>query len=106
MRAGAHVYSTKRWERLRFLAKRRDGFACVKCGALAALECDHVVSIRRAPERAYDLENLQTLCISCHSAKTNAEMGRVPTPAQRAWKAAVAELARPRTERTRRCWNR
>lgn len=95
VRAGAHVYSTKRWERLRFLALRRDGFACVKCEARGRLEVDHIEPIRRAPERAYDLGNLQSLCAPCHSQKTNEELGRVPNPAQRAWKQAVAELARP-----------
>lgn len=95
MKAGAHVYSTKRWAQVRFLALRRDAFKCVKCDARGRLEVDHVESIRRAPERAYDLDNLQSLCTSCHSIKTNEEMGRVPNLAQRAWKIAVAELAKP-----------
>jgi len=93
MKAGVSVYYQSRWARIRWLALRRDGFACVKCGARGRLEVDHVVSIRRAPERAYDLDNLQSLCTSCHSKKTNAEMGRVPNPAQRAWRKAVNELS-------------
>jgi 5-methylcytosine-specific restriction protein A len=93
MKAGAHVYYTSRWARIRWLALRRDGFACVKCGARGRLEVDHVESIRRAPERAYDLANLQTLCTPCHSQKTNEEMGRVPNPAQLAWRTAVNELS-------------
>jgi len=97
---GRPFYSSKRWARVRFLALRRDGFQCVKCGARGRLEVDHIESIRRAPERAYELENLQSLCMPCHSQKTNEEMGRAPNPAQVvAWKAAVAELARPQTGR-------
>lgn len=92
MRAGLHIYHSQRWRRLRFIALRRDGFACVKCGARGVLEVDHVESIRRAPQRAFDISNLQCLCVSCHSKKTNEEMGRVPNPAQIAWKTAVKEL--------------
>ncbi|WP_292527815.1 HNH endonuclease [Methylocystis sp.] len=103
MKAGAHVYYTSRWARVRWIALRRDGFACVKCGARGRLEVDHIESIRRAPERAYELHNLQSLCTSCHSIKTNDEMGRAPNLAQIAWKTAVAELARPIGERTKKC---
>jgi 5-methylcytosine-specific restriction protein A len=97
---GRPYYSSKRWARVRFLALRRDGFACVKCGARGRLECDHIISIRKAPERVYDLTNLQSLCRDCHARKTEDELGRAPSLAQRAWQSAVAELARPSTERT------
>ncbi len=103
MKAGAKIYYTSRWARIRWLALRRDGFACVRCGARGRLEVDHVESIRRAPERAYDLGNLQSLCQSCHSQKTNEEMGRAPSLVQIAWKTAVAELARPQMEGTKQC---
>jgi len=102
MRAGAHVYATKRWQRLRFLAKRRDGFACVKCGARAALECDHVKPVRTHPELSFALENLQTLCVACHSAKTNEEMGRAPNPARDAWR-ELLKIPVMRNERKIEC---
>jgi 5-methylcytosine-specific restriction protein A len=85
LRSGTHVYYTSRWARLRWMALRRDGFACVQCGARADLECDHIISIRKAPERAYDLANLQTLCITCHTEKTNQEMGRRPIAGRAEW---------------------
>jgi 5-methylcytosine-specific restriction protein A len=97
---GAPFYSSKRWARVRFLALRRDGFACVQCGARGRLECDHIISIRTAPERVYDLTNLQALCRECHAAKTDRELGRAQNQAKRAWQSAVAELARPLVERT------
>ncbi|WP_374211822.1 HNH endonuclease [Erythrobacter fulvus] len=55
------------------MAKRRDGFACVKCGGKHRLEVDHIAPVRDAPERSFDLENLQTLCGPCHGAKTRKE---------------------------------
>jgi 5-methylcytosine-specific restriction protein A len=92
LRAGAKIYYTSRWARVRWMALRRDGFACVKCGARADLECDHIVSIRKAPERAYDLSNLQVLCITCHTEKTNQEMGRRPIPGRAEWTELVKEM--------------
>ncbi|GLI93947.1 phage major capsid protein [Methylocystis echinoides] len=91
---GRPFYTSKRWARVRFLALRRDGFACVKCGSRTRLEIDHIEAIRKAPERAFDLDNLQTLCRDCHAAKTDKELGHAPTQAKRAWQSAVAELAR------------
>lgn len=37
------------------------------------LHADHTVPIRVAPELRHDLDNLQTLCSVCHSAKTLGE---------------------------------
>jgi 5-methylcytosine-specific restriction protein A len=101
--AGQAIYHSPRWNRARFHAKRCDGFACAQCGSRHRLEVHHVESIRTAPERAFDLDNLKTLCRECHLRETEKELGRAPDAAQSAWKAAVAELARP-NERKRRCW--
>jgi len=38
-----------------------------------AVQVDHIVGIRQAPDRALDPENLQSLCMSCHNRKTFAE---------------------------------
>ncbi|CAJ0867074.1 hypothetical protein AMST5_01919 [freshwater sediment metagenome] len=91
---GRPFYTSKRWARVRFLALRRDGFACVKCGSRTRLEVDHISAIRKSPERAFDLDNLQTLCREHHAEKTDQELGRAPNQAKRAWQSAVAELAR------------
>ncbi|PWB83151.1 MAG: endonuclease [Methylocystaceae bacterium] len=99
--AGRAFYSSKRWDRARFLAKRRDNFACVQCGSRSKLEVHHVKRVRDAPELAFDLFNLKTLCRDCHAVETDRELGRAPNAAQTAWRNAVDELARPQTERTR-----
>lgn len=93
-RYSAHVIRSARWKTVRLQAKRRDGFKCVACGSRLGLEVDHIEPVRKAPERAYDLSNLQTLCGSCHARKTRLEIGLGHENPQRdAWRAAVKELS-------------
>ena len=92
-RPSRRVCGTKRWKRLRIEALRRDGFACVRCGARHGLEVDHVQPVRDAPGRAYDLANLQALCKSCHAAKTAGEVGLPEiSPERRRWRELVADM--------------
>ena len=85
--AGGH-----RWQVVRRRALDRDGWRCVQCGKAGRLEVDHILRVEDggAP---YDLANLQTLCRGCHVAKTNAERGVIPLPAD--WTALVDNLTRP-----------
>lgn len=77
-RHSRHILRTARWKALRLEALRRDGWACVQCGSRHRLEIDHIEAVRTAPERAFDLTNLQTLCASCHTRKTRLECGHKP----------------------------
>jgi DNA mismatch repair ATPase MutS len=45
----------------------RDGFKCQKCHATKDLSIDHIVSVKNGG--GDDLDNLQTLCTRCNSAK-------------------------------------
>lgn len=84
-RVGASIYKTERWKAVRTMAKRRDGWQCVQCGARGRLEVDHIKALRDggAP---YDLDNLQTLCPSCHTRKTRIECGHPDkSPERKAW---------------------
>ena len=102
-RAGRAIYSTPRWKAVRYQAKRRDGWKCVSCGASGDLEVDHVKPIRTHPDLAYDLRNLQTLCVPCHSRKTRIEVGFGEVdPKRQAWRDLVHQLTR-NPERTIRC---
>lgn len=93
------VRRTKRWRVLRMAIVERDGFACVSCGATGRLEVDHITPVRDAPDRAFDPDNLQSLCASCHTRKTRIECGHPPaSEARQRW----AELVRS----TRRNFNR
>lgn len=94
-RHGASIYKTPRWKALRFMARRRDGFACVQCGKKGRLEVDHVKPIRTHPELALDLGNLQCLCIACHARKTRLEIGMGELPPERqAWRDLLRDMQR------------
>ncbi len=84
-RRGAAIYRTPQWAAVRLEAKRRDGWRCVQCGGRGRLEVDHIKGVGQRPDLAYHLPNLQTLCVSCHSRKTRAEVLGSPDPAREAW---------------------
>jgi 5-methylcytosine-specific restriction protein A len=93
----AAVIRSARWKVVRLAAKRRDGFKCVQCNASGMLEVDHIKRVKDAPDLAFELSNLQTLCKPCHSAKTKIEcgFGNEISPARAAWRELVAMLAKP-----------
>ena len=94
-RHSAKVTRSRRWKGLRLEALRRDGFACVQCGARGRLEVDHVLPVRTHPELAYTLSNLQCLCGSCHARKTRLEIGLGrPNPARDAWNKLLRDMQR------------
>jgi len=94
-RHGASIYRTPQWKALRFMARRRDGFACVQCGKKGRLEVDHVKPIRTHPELALELTNLQCLCIGCHSRKTRLETGMGDLPPERQkWRDLLRDMQR------------
>ena len=91
-RHGQHIYRDKRWPALRLMARRRDGWACVKCGARGRIEVDHIQPVRTHPERAFDLQNLQCLCAVCHAKKTRVEVGLPElSPERQAWRRLVSQ---------------
>jgi hypothetical protein len=49
---------------------QRDNYKCVKCGSGGELNADHIKLFALYPELRTDLDNGQTLCISCHKEKT------------------------------------
>jgi 5-methylcytosine-specific restriction endonuclease McrA len=96
-RHSAAVIRSARWKVVRLEAKRRDGFQCVKCSARGLLEVDHIKRVKDAPDLAFELSNLQTLCKPCHSAKTKIECGfgnELP-PDRAAWRDLLATMAKP-----------
>ena len=92
----AKVIKSRRWKTLRYLAKRRDGWKCVTvgCGSRVGLEVDHIKGVRDAPELAFELSNLQTLCGRCHSRKTRIEVGLAEiNPDRAAWHLFIKEIS-------------
>lgn len=64
-------YKSKEWRKLRAIAKRRDHYECQLCkgaGSYAQGEMvHHIKEVKDYPELALTLNNLQTLCNSCHN---------------------------------------
>ena len=84
---------TRGWAILRREVFERDNYRCVECGQAGRQECDHITTLQREPRQdAYYINGLQTLCRSCHIAKTARDNRRPPTPAELAWRDLVAEL--------------
>ena len=87
-RTGRRVYKSRRWQAVRRRVFARDGWRCVLCGRRSALECDHVRPIEQSGDW-FDLENLRTLCRSCHIQVTR-EANCKPVSPERA---ALMDLA-------------
>ena len=66
--------NARRWAAVRHEVFKRDSYRCTSCGKSGRLECDHVTPLQREPgQDPYDPNGLQTLCKSCHIAKTREE---------------------------------
>ncbi len=91
----------QRWKALRLQALNRDEWACVQCGELRGLECDHILPVRDRPDLAYALSNLQILCGRCHARKTRLEVGHKPLPPKRQqWRELLREMSREPIEQS------
>jgi 5-methylcytosine-specific restriction protein A len=70
-------YQTEEHRKWRLAVLKRDGFACVKCGATGRgvrLIADHIVEIEDGGA-LLDPANGQTLCLACSNRKTAASRG-------------------------------
>lgn len=64
------------WTDTRNACLKRDKYMCVKCRSEEDLEVDHILPI--ALDGAYlDLNNLQTLCYTCHKIKTKKDIKEI-----------------------------
>lgn len=66
------VYHSARWQKVRALVLMREPL-CRPCGkrgkAVPANQVDHIVPLEEGGA-AFDLDNLQPLCRSCHASKS------------------------------------
>ncbi len=81
--------TARRWTHLRRAILERDGWRCRECGAYGN-EVDHIRPLHKGGD-PWDSDNLQTLCRSCHIAKTARENRRPMTPAESRWRMLVAK---------------
>lgn len=69
-------YSSRKWLAVRDTVRKRDGMVCQKCGkdVVGRYIVDHIKPLTMSNYKdydvAYNLDNLQLLCISCHNNKT------------------------------------
>ena len=75
-RRSKKIYDSKQWEIVRTEVFARDEGKCMApgCGQLVGLiagdfQCDHIRPLSLCDD-PFDMENLQTLCRKCHTAKT------------------------------------
>lgn len=86
------IVGTRRWARTRREVFDRDGHRCQSCGRAGKLEADHIEPLHLGGD-PWAFENLQSLCRSCHIAKTRAERPpRVVPEAVRRWRELVDDL--------------
>lgn len=69
------IKNDPRWKAARAACLDRDDHACVECGSDERLEADHIIELAVAPELAFELENLRTLCRTCHEKRSAAGVG-------------------------------
>ncbi|MEK4606553.1 HNH endonuclease [Geobacillus sp. FSL W8-1251] len=67
-------YHSKEWERTRLAVLARDNYLCQRClnekRITRAVVVDHIRPLLVDWERRLDMNNLQSLCASCHNRKT------------------------------------
>ena len=85
--------NARSWAAARRACFDRDRYRCQRCGRAGRLEADHIVRLEDEPgQDPYALDGLQTLCRSCHIAKT-AEKNRRPLTAEELdWQRFISEL--------------
>ena len=92
-----------RWRAVRRRVLDRDGWRCKACGKAGRMEVDHIKPLFKFPDQdPYDPGGCQTLCRSCHIAKTRRENRRPGTPAERRWWRLMAEYTDAMYEDARR----
>ncbi|MCY4500148.1 MAG: HNH endonuclease signature motif containing protein [Alphaproteobacteria bacterium] len=84
--------NARRWAATRRRVFERSGYRCQRCGRAAKLEADHIRRLEDGGFDPYDESNLQSLCRTCHIAKTAEENRAERTPEQAAWDAFLQEL--------------
>lgn len=84
-------YKSKKWRETREKVLKRDNYECQECKKQGivktidhskhkSLDVDHIKELDSYPELAFDMDNLVTLCVSCHNKKHNRHQRGKPFP--------------------------
>lgn len=66
-------YNSVKWQKLRNKIIDKQPY-CTICMKTWSLQVDHIIEFKNNPELFFDENNLQTLCINCHSIKSGIEL--------------------------------
>lgn len=66
------LYDSKWWKRIRKSKLKRNP-VCEVCQRREATEVHHLKPAREFPELAFEMENLQSICRSCHARESQRE---------------------------------
>ena len=72
-------YKSEEWKALRVWVFQNYISICFSCGSAENLEVDHIQPISRFPHQALKYKNMQILCRSCNSLKSNKTSRRFRT---------------------------
>ncbi len=77
----SRLRTCRRWDKTRKAVNERDRHLCRVCLSLGklqfdALETHHIIPLSEAPEKAYDEDNLITLCVRHHKAADAGQIDR------------------------------
>jgi len=68
---GKRFYNSAAWAACRETAMMRDGYVCRVCFAegrlTQATTCHHLKPLKECPDRALNLDNLVSVCETCHN---------------------------------------
>ncbi len=84
-------YKSRKWREIRQRVLERDNYECQECKKQGivktidhtkhkSLDVDHIKELDSNPHLAYDMDNLVTLCVSCHNKKHNRYQKGKPFP--------------------------
>ena len=60
-------YHSKEWRQMRARALQRDNYLCSRCKVRVADTVHHIIPTRTDWSKRLDINNLESLCSSCHS---------------------------------------
>lgn len=72
------IRSSARWQRVRALKLQHDPVCedplqLHRDRTILARQVDHIIPLKHAPDQAFSMENLQSLCVYCHAQKSAEE---------------------------------
>ena len=70
-RLNSSFYLTPEWKRVRRMVLKNYGGVCMKCGSSDRIAVDHILPRSLYPELELSYDNLQVLCLTCNSQKSN-----------------------------------